>query len=34
MERGKLVETGRHEELLGKAGIYASLWRVQSGVKL
>jgi ATP-binding cassette subfamily B protein len=34
MERGKLVETGRHEELLEQMGIYASLWRVQSGVKL
>ena len=33
MEYGKLVEQGRHEELLEQQGIYASLWRVQSGLK-
>ncbi len=33
MEYGKLVEQGRHEQLLEQQGIYASLWRVQSGVK-
>ena len=33
MEQGKLVEQGRHEELLEREGIYASLWRVQSGLK-
>lgn len=33
MEYGKLVEQGRHEELLEQEGIYASLWRVQSGLK-
>ncbi|GGA15356.1 ABC transporter ATP-binding protein [Okeania sp. KiyG1] len=33
MESGKIVEFGRHEELLESAGIYASLWRVQSGLK-
>ncbi|MFH7027601.1 MAG: ABC transporter ATP-binding protein [Heteroscytonema crispum UTEX LB 1556] len=33
MERGKLVEFGTHEHLLEKDGIYASLWRVQSGLK-
>ncbi len=33
MEYGKLVEWGQHEELLEKQGIYASLWRVQSGLK-
>lgn len=32
MEQGKLVEQGRHEELLAKEGIYANLWRVQSGL--
>ena len=32
MDRGKLVERGRHEELLETPGIYASLWRVQSGL--
>ena len=33
MERGKLIEAGRHEELLEKAGIYAGFWQVQSGVR-
>ena len=33
MEYGKLVEWGQHEELLEQQGIYASLWRVQSGLK-
>ncbi len=32
MDQGKLVEWGRHEQLLEKLGIYASLWRVQSGL--
>ena len=33
MEQGKLVESGRHEELLDQNGIYASLWRVQTGIR-
>ncbi|MGB3189301.1 ABC transporter ATP-binding protein [Lyngbya sp. PCC 8106] len=33
MDQGKLVEWGRHEQLLETTGIYASLWRVQSGLK-
>nr|WP_293094048.1 ABC transporter ATP-binding protein [Okeania sp. SIO2F4] len=33
MEYGKIVEFGLHEELLERSGIYASLWRVQSGLK-
>ena len=33
MEQGSIVERGRHEELLEKQGIYASLWRVQTGLK-
>ena len=34
MEHGKIVEFGRHEELLKKSGTYSTLWRVQSGLKL
>ncbi|HEY9640351.1 MAG TPA: ATP-binding cassette domain-containing protein, partial [Coleofasciculaceae cyanobacterium] len=33
MEQGKLVEQGKHEDLLAKQGIYTNLWRVQMGVK-
>ncbi|MEP0852954.1 MULTISPECIES: ABC transporter transmembrane domain-containing protein [Cyanophyceae] len=33
MEHGKLVEEGRHEQLLAERGIYASLWKVQTGIK-
>ncbi len=33
MEHGKLVEHGRHEELLDQKGIYASLWQVQTGIR-
>jgi ATP-binding cassette subfamily B protein len=33
MEYGKLVEQGRHEQLLAERGIYASLWKVQTGIK-
>ncbi|MFQ5748902.1 MAG: ATP-binding cassette domain-containing protein, partial [Planctomycetota bacterium] len=31
LEKGELVECGRHEDLLEKNGLYASLWRVQTG---
>ncbi len=33
MEHGKVVEYGLHEELLEKSRIYATLWRVQSGIR-
>ncbi|WP_017294648.1 ABC transporter ATP-binding protein [Geminocystis herdmanii] len=31
VEKGKIVESGKHEELLEKRGIYNSLWQVQTG---
>jgi ATP-binding cassette, subfamily B, bacterial len=34
MDRGRIVEQGRHEDLLAQQGIYAGLWRVQTGSKV
>ncbi len=31
VNRGRLVEQGRHQELLNRGGTYARLWRKQSG---
>jgi len=31
LDRGRVVETGRHDELLRQGGLYAGLWRRQSG---
>ena len=33
MEHGALIEAGTHKKLLEKNGVYAGLWRVQSGVR-
>jgi ATP-binding cassette subfamily B protein len=33
MEQGQLVEWGTHEELLERGELYASLWRVQMGLR-
>jgi ATP-binding cassette subfamily B protein len=33
MEYGQFIESGTHEQLLEQNGVYASLWRVQSGLK-
>lgn len=32
MEKGKIVEKGKHEELLAQQGIYEALWAVQTGI--
>ena len=34
MDHGKLVEQGRHEDLLTQNGLYAGLWQVQMGLNL
>lgn len=31
MDEGRIIETGSHEELLQRDGLYAALWRRQSG---
>ncbi|QYX33918.1 ABC transporter ATP-binding protein [Sphaerospermopsis torques-reginae] len=33
MEHGQLVESGTHQQLLEKDGVYTNLWRVQSGLR-
>lgn len=34
MEAGRIIESGTHEELVGAGGLYAALWRVQTGEDL
>lgn len=34
MEQGRIVEQGKHEQLLVQNGIYAQLWRVQTGQRV
>ncbi|EYF04283.1 ABC transporter ATP-binding protein [Chondromyces apiculatus] len=31
LDHGRIVESGKHEELLARGGIYAGLWRLQTG---
>jgi ATP-binding cassette subfamily B multidrug efflux pump len=31
VDRGRIVEQGRHDDLLHRGGVYADLWRRQSG---
>ena len=31
MEQGHVVESGTHNSLLRKRGVYAKLWKMQSG---
>ncbi len=31
LEAGRVIETGTHEELVDHGGLYAALWRVQTG---
>jgi ATP-binding cassette subfamily B protein len=33
LERGRIVESGRHEELLARGGAYNALWKLQTGEK-
>ena len=34
MEAGRIVETGSHEALVAQGGVYAALWRLQTGESL
>jgi ATP-binding cassette subfamily B protein len=34
MENGEIVEEGRHDDLVAMNGVYAALWRVQTGAAL
>ncbi len=31
LDQGRVVESGRHKELLSRGGVYAAQWRVQTG---
>jgi ATP-binding cassette subfamily B protein len=31
LDKGRVCEVGKHDELLGRDGLYASLWKVQTG---
>jgi ATP-binding cassette subfamily B protein len=31
MEHGRIIESGSHDQLVARGGVYASLWRLQTG---
>jgi ATP-binding cassette, subfamily B, bacterial len=31
LEKGRVVEAGTHDDLLAERGLYAALWRIQTG---
>jgi ATP-binding cassette, subfamily B, bacterial len=31
MEAGRIAESGSHDELVARGGLYAALWRLQTG---
>jgi ATP-binding cassette subfamily B protein len=33
LEKGRIVENGSHDELLGHKGLYYAMWRQQVGEK-
>ena len=33
MDRGRIVESGSHDELVARGGNYAALWRLQTGAR-
>jgi ATP-binding cassette subfamily B protein len=34
LEGGRIVELGSHDELIAASGLYAALWRVQTGAEV
>ena len=34
LDKGRVVESGRHKELIEQAGLYAKMWQKQSGVRV
>ena len=34
MEKGSVVETGTHQDLIKSSGVYAKMWQAQNGEAL
>ena len=34
LDRGRIVESGTHNQLVAHGGIYAALWRLQTGERM